>query len=167
MDVEFTTSCFSVYLVEGWKSGKNQKIENDRKVEEYKRFIFSLICVLVGRIAKWRDEKIFYLVEKKNERIENIICINLPLCTNLVKQKIIHHIFINKLCPNDYFIKKKLRIRSSRTQNIFLKKKKKKKPKQLRKERTSTKEKKTKKHGRTQINKEEKDRRANRIWSLG
>ena len=106
MDVEFTTSCFIVYLVEGWKSGKNQKIENDRKVEEYKRFIFSLICVLVGRIEKWRDEKLFYLVEKKNKRIENIICINLPLCTNLVKQKIIHHIFINKLCPNDYFIKK-------------------------------------------------------------
>ena len=78
-------------------------------IEKWKNIrdlFFSLICVLVGKIEKWRDEKLFYLVEKKNERIENIICINLPLCTNLVKQKIIHHIFINKLCPNDYFIKK-------------------------------------------------------------
>ena len=34
---------------------------------------------LVGRVEKWRDEKLFYLVEKKSEMIENKVCINLPL----------------------------------------------------------------------------------------
>ena len=34
---------------------------------------------LVGRVEKWRDEKLFYLVEKKSERIENKVCIKLPL----------------------------------------------------------------------------------------
>ena len=34
---------------------------------------------LVGRVEKWRDGKNFYFVEKKSERIENKVCINLPL----------------------------------------------------------------------------------------
>ena len=37
---------------------------------------------LIGRVEKWRDEKLFYLVEKKNKRIENRVCINLLLCPN-------------------------------------------------------------------------------------
>ena len=41
-----------------WKSGR---IENGERIE------------------KWKDGKLFYLVEKKSERIENKICVNLPL----------------------------------------------------------------------------------------
>ena len=33
---------------------------------------------LVGMMEKWRDRKIFCLVKKKSERIENMVCINLP-----------------------------------------------------------------------------------------
>ena len=32
---------------------------------------------LVGRIEKWKDRKLLYLVEKKCERIKNITYINL------------------------------------------------------------------------------------------
>ena len=32
---------------------------------------------LVGRIEKWEDRKLLYLVEKKSERIKNITYINL------------------------------------------------------------------------------------------
>ena len=32
---------------------------------------------LVGRIEKWKDRKLLYLVEKKSERIKNITYINL------------------------------------------------------------------------------------------
>ena len=31
----------------------------------------------VGVMEKWRDKKLFYLVKKKNERIKNVVCINL------------------------------------------------------------------------------------------
>ena len=31
-------------------------------------------------MEKWRDEKIIYLVEKKNEKMENNVGINLQLC---------------------------------------------------------------------------------------
>jgi len=32
---------------------------------------------LIGKMKKWSDKKLFCLVEKKNEMIENIVCINL------------------------------------------------------------------------------------------
>ena len=38
--------------------------------------VFSHIY-LVGRIEKWKDRKLLYLVEKKSERIKNITYINL------------------------------------------------------------------------------------------
>ena len=34
---------------------------------------------LVERLEKWRDRKLFCLVEKKSERIENKVGIKLPL----------------------------------------------------------------------------------------
>ena len=34
---------------------------------------------LVERVEKWRDGKLFYLAKKKSERIENKVCIKLPL----------------------------------------------------------------------------------------
>ena len=50
--------------MEKWKDGKD--------------LVFSRMC-LVKRVEKWRDEKLFCLVEKKSERIENKVCIKLPL----------------------------------------------------------------------------------------
>ena len=51
-------------MIEKWKDRKN--------------LVLSRMC-LVGRVEKWRDEKLFCLVEKKSERIENRVCIKLPL----------------------------------------------------------------------------------------
>ena len=31
-------------------------------------------------MKKWRDGKLFYLVEEKSEKIENVVYINLLLC---------------------------------------------------------------------------------------
>ena len=45
--------------------------------------------------------------KKKKKKIENIICINLPLCHYQIKQKVIHYIFIKKIYTNGNFIKKK------------------------------------------------------------
>ena len=50
-----------------------------KKWENKKDFSFPHLC-LVGRVKKWRDEKLFYLVEKRNEMIENRVCINLFIC---------------------------------------------------------------------------------------
>ena len=49
------------------------------KWEDRKDFSFPHLC-LVGRVEKWRDEKLFYLVGKRNGRIENGVCISLLLC---------------------------------------------------------------------------------------
>ena len=60
---------------------KSERIENGEMIEKWndrKNLVFSHMC-LVGRIEKWRDENLFYLVEKKNEMIENKLRINLPL----------------------------------------------------------------------------------------
>ena len=58
----------SVWL-EKWKSGRMEKC-NDRKY-----LVFPRVC-LVGRMEKWEGRKLFYLVEKKSEMIENIVYIN-------------------------------------------------------------------------------------------
>ena len=55
-----------------------------KKWEDKKDFNFPHLC-LVGRVEKWRvekwrDEKRFCLVEKRNEIIENEVCINLLIC---------------------------------------------------------------------------------------
>ena len=49
--------------------GKSGKIE--------KKISFPYLC-LVGKVEKWKDGKLFYLVKMKNVRIENRVCINLP-----------------------------------------------------------------------------------------
>ena len=49
------------------------------KWEDRKDFSFPHLC-LVGRVEKLRDEKLFYLVGKRNGRIENGVCINLLIC---------------------------------------------------------------------------------------
>ena len=59
-----------------------ENIERAEKQEDRKDLGFSHMC-LIGRVEKWRDEKLFYLVEKKKKkRIQNRVCINLLLCPN-------------------------------------------------------------------------------------
>ena len=41
----------------------------------WKSLVFPRVC-LVGRVEKWKGEKLFCLVEKKSGRIENVIYIN-------------------------------------------------------------------------------------------
>ena len=43
------------------------------KWDNRRDFNFCRLC-LVGAVEKWKDGKLFYLVEKKNERIENKLC---------------------------------------------------------------------------------------------
>ena len=43
-----------------------------------KDLIFPHVC-LVGKMKKWNDEKLFCLVERKNEMMENEVSINLQL----------------------------------------------------------------------------------------
>ena len=40
-----------------------------------KYLVFPRVC-LVGRMEKWEGRKLFCLVEKKSERIENVVYIN-------------------------------------------------------------------------------------------
>ena len=45
------------------------------KWEDKKDLVFPRMC-LVGGVEKWEDGKLFYLVEKKSGRIENVVYIN-------------------------------------------------------------------------------------------
>ena len=54
----------------GWKISGRIKKWKDRKY-----LVFPRVC-LVGEMEKWKCEKLFCLVEKKSERIENVIYIN-------------------------------------------------------------------------------------------
>ena len=45
------------------------------KWEDIKYLVFPRVC-LVGGVEKWEGRKLFYLVEKKSERIENVVYIN-------------------------------------------------------------------------------------------
>ena len=49
-----------------------------KKWDDRKDLVFPHLC-LVGRVEKQRDEKLFCLVEIKNERMKNKVDINLPL----------------------------------------------------------------------------------------
>ena len=50
-----------------------------KKYEDIRDFSFPRSC-LVGKMEKWRNEKLFYLVEKRNGKIENKVYINLLIC---------------------------------------------------------------------------------------
>ena len=56
--------------MEGWK--KSRMME---KCEDRKYLVFPHVC-LVGGMEKWESGKLFYLVEKKSGRIENVVYIN-------------------------------------------------------------------------------------------
>ena len=46
-----------------------------KKWEDRKYLIFSRVCLVRG-MKKWEGEKLFCLVEKKSERMENVVYIN-------------------------------------------------------------------------------------------
>ena len=50
----------------------------DEKMGGHKDFSFSYLYLDRG-VKKWRDEKLFYLVKKKIEMIENVVYMNLLL----------------------------------------------------------------------------------------
>ena len=56
--------------MEGWKSSRRIETCEDRKY-----LVFSHVC-LVGEMEKWEGGKLFCLVEKKSERIENVVYTN-------------------------------------------------------------------------------------------
>ena len=59
------------------------------KWEDRKDLVFPCVC-LVGEMEKWRDKKLVCLDEKKNERMKNIVGINLLLYPSYLK----YYIFI-------------------------------------------------------------------------
>ena len=64
-------------MIENW--------EQIEKWENWKNLVFSHLY-LVERVKKWKNEKLICLIEKKNERIENEVSINLQLCLLLNKE---------------------------------------------------------------------------------
>ena len=65
-------------IIGGWKS---ERIE--------KNLVFLRMCV-VGEMEMWRDEKLLYLAEKKNEKMKNIVSTNLLLYPYYIK----HYFFL-------------------------------------------------------------------------
>ena len=55
-------------------------------VGEWKKFSF-FSYVLVGKVEKWREEKPYCFVEKKNERMENEAGIKFTIMSPLIKTK--------------------------------------------------------------------------------
>ena len=53
-------------------------MKNCERIEKWgdgKYLVFPRVC-LVGGMEKWKDEKLFYLVKKKSEKIEKVVYIN-------------------------------------------------------------------------------------------
>ena len=55
--------------------GGEEKWEDGKLWEDGKVLVFSYVC-LVGGVEKWEGGKLFCLVEKKSERIKNVVYIN-------------------------------------------------------------------------------------------
>ena len=51
-----------------WDDGK---LVGDGKGEDRKNLVFPHVC-LVREVEKWKNEKLFYLVEEKNGRMKNV-----------------------------------------------------------------------------------------------
>ena len=76
-----------VHLV-GMEKWKYRKWRGDGKVEGQKKILVFSHDVWFG-VEKWRNRKLFYLIEKKNKRIENIDYINLVMCPSTKKINLI------------------------------------------------------------------------------
>ena len=61
-----------VRLIGGVENQEDRNGERMKKQENRKDFNFPHLY-LVGMVEKWKDRKLFYLIEKENGRIENII----------------------------------------------------------------------------------------------
>ena len=73
---------------------KKKKKKKKRRIEN---ILFFLVC-LVGEMEKWRDEKLICLDEKKNEKMKNIVDINLLLYSHYLK----YYIFIFNYITHKY-----------------------------------------------------------------
>ena len=76
------------------------------KWEDRKDLVFPRVC-LVGEMEKWRDGKLLCLDEKKNERMKNIVGINLLLYPYYLN----YYIFIFNYITHKYiniFIRKSI-----------------------------------------------------------
>ena len=68
---------------------ESRRIENGEGVEigkvgRQKKIQFSSVCLVEG-VEKWKNEKLFCLVEQKSGRIENVVRINLLSCPQHIK----------------------------------------------------------------------------------
>ena len=52
--------------------GRQKISENMKKWEDRKYLVFSRVC-LVGGVEKWEGEKLFCLIREKNRRMKNVI----------------------------------------------------------------------------------------------
>ena len=52
----------------------------ERRRNGFKKQRYKIFKKKLRRVEKWKDDKLFYLVEKKIEKIENRVCINLLSC---------------------------------------------------------------------------------------
>ena len=77
----FHSTCLSIFIIFSLSSlrvclvGGVEKWEDRKLWENGKHLVFSHVC-LVGGMEKWEGGKLFCLLEKKSERIENVVYIN-------------------------------------------------------------------------------------------
>ena len=75
-------------LFKNWKLLFENTHQTPPKCEDKKDLVFSLVYLVWG-VEKWKDGKLIYLVEKKNEKIENKVCIKLLSHLYYIIQEII------------------------------------------------------------------------------
>ena len=66
----------------------NRELSYQKTQSKQALLVFSLVCLVWG-VEKWRNGKLIYLVEKKNEKIENKVCIKLLSHPYYIIQEII------------------------------------------------------------------------------
>ena len=77
----FHSTCLSIFIIFSLSSlrvclvGGVEKWEDRILGENEKYLVFPRVC-LVGGMEKWESEKLFCLLEKKSEMIENVVYIN-------------------------------------------------------------------------------------------
>ena len=57
------------------KGGRMENYGRMENWEDRKVFVFPHVC-LVGGVEKWKGGKLFYLVEEKSGRMENVVYMN-------------------------------------------------------------------------------------------
>ena len=80
--ITYSLSPLRVHLVGKWEKWG---IENGRRIEKWENKKDLIFMCLVRGMKKWKDKKLFCLVNEKSERIENVVYVNLPLLHNSKK----------------------------------------------------------------------------------